>query len=213
MNVLTPNAETDSRGPASPEAIRKEILRKLFHLNTILYLAAYLLLGPARVMGPMLAWTAAVLALELARFHTAWGRSWTQRAFGAIIREKESKHYTGVLYTTIGALAVFAFFRDHPRIVKASLCYLAFGDSASAVVGLAWGRHPYWIWGRKRTWEGSLAGFAAALLVGAATGLPPAMVLAGALAFCVADILPLPPDDNVWIPVLPGTILLAAQWQ
>ncbi|MBI4678235.1 MAG: hypothetical protein HY748_11690 [Elusimicrobia bacterium] len=213
LKVLTPNPETDSDRPATPEALKKELFRKTFHLCTLLYLGAFLVLGPDRVMAPMLAWMAVVLAFEAVRFHTARGRAWAQRLFGFMIRGKEEAHYTGFFYTSLGALLVFAMFRSHPDVVQASLLYLALGDSASALVGLAWGRHPYWILGRKRTWEGSAAGFAVALAVGLVSGLSPGLTLAGALAFSVADSVPLPPDDNVWIPVLPGAILLGAiQW-
>ncbi|MBI5881838.1 MAG: hypothetical protein HZB91_01840 [Elusimicrobia bacterium] len=210
LKVLTPNPETDSSRPATPAALKTELFRKLFHLCTLVYLAAYLIIGPERIMAAMLPWMAVVWAFEALRFHTSWGRAWVQRWFGFMIRGKEEAHYTGFFYTSLGALLTFAFFRGHPDIVRIALLYLAFGDSASAVVGLAWGRHPFWVFGRKRTWEGSAAGFLAALGIGAANGLPPVLTALGALAFSAADILPLPPDDNVWIPILPGAVLLGA---
>ncbi|MBI5622665.1 MAG: hypothetical protein HY924_02685 [Elusimicrobia bacterium] len=210
LKALTPNPETDSSRPATAQALRIELCRKLFHLCSLLYLGAFLLIGPDRILASMLPWMAAVWAFEALRFHTAWGRAAVQRLFGFMIREKEAAHYTGFFYTTLGALLVFIFFRAHPGIVQTVLLYLALGDSASALVGLSWGRHPFWVFGRKRTWEGSAAGFSVALAVGLASGLSPGLALAGAAAFSAADILPLPPDDNVWIPVLPGAVLLGA---
>ncbi|MFA6317896.1 MAG: hypothetical protein WC943_10795 [Elusimicrobiota bacterium] len=210
LKVLTPNPETDSAQPATASALKTELFRKLFHLCTLIYLALFFIIGPDRVMLPMLIWTAAAWAFEAFRFHTAWGRETVQRYCGFMIRGKEAAHYTGFFYTTLGALLTFALFRKHPNIVQTSLLYLALGDSTSALVGLAWGRRPYWVFGRKRTWEGSLAGFGVALAIGFVSGLPPALAVAGALAFSAADILPIPPDDNVWIPVLPGAVLLGA---
>lgn len=97
---------------------------------------------------------------------------------------------------------------------------LAFGDAAASVVGRrvparrVLGR-------RKATWSGTaalvlvgtLAGAALSAVVGATGGsaAPPlAAVLLAAVAAAVADLLPVPPDDNLPIALAAGAVLAVA---
>lgn len=189
------------------ESLRKELQRKAFHLLCLLFLGAYLLIGHPLILRVMGAWLALIFIVETARLRSEWARRWVESVFKPILRSKESRRYTGAFYTSLGAFCCFLFFGEHPTVIKACLCYLAFGDSASAVAGRMWGRHTFTIMGETRSLEGSAAGLSAAVLCGLALGLPPSGVAAGTAAFVFADTVPLPPDDNFWIPVLTGTAL------
>jgi dolichol kinase len=123
------------------------------------------------------------------------------------MRSHEGRRPTGTFYASLGILGSIAFFGAHPSVVTASILYLALGDAASALAGKAWGKRRFTLWGRTRSVEGTLAGFAAALGAGALAGLPPGMALAGAAFFSLVDALPVPPDDNLWIPLLTAAFL------
>ncbi len=200
-------SEDDAPGPAAPGRLALELRRKTFHLLCLLYLGGYRLLERETAVRAMVAVTVLTWGIETWRLRSALGRRVVEGVFGPLIRSKEGARYTGAFYTSLGAMGVIALFGSRPEVVTAALLYLALGDAASAVVGVRWGRHPYWILGRKRSLEGSAAGMTVALAAGLAAGLTAPQACAGALAFAVADAVPIPPDDNVWIPVLPGAVL------
>lgn len=189
-------------------SLRLELKRKLFHLLSLLFLAVYLKLGHPVTLYLMTGWMALIFLIETARLLPGPTRKVIQEAFGGIIRGKEAQRYTGAFYTSLGVLGVFFFFGTRPQIVSASILYLAVGDAVSALAGKFYGAHHYRIYGDNRSWEGTAAGFAAALLCGFAVGLTPRLALAGAASFSLIDAIPLPPDDNLWIPLATGATLL-----
>lgn len=187
--------------------VELELKRKAFHLLGLLYLGAYWLIGHPLVNWVMGSWMALVAALETLRLVSPGVRGALHSVFGPIIREKEAARFTGAFYTSLGAFSVFLLYGARPAVVAAAILYLSLGDAASAVVGRLWGRRAYAVLGERRTLEGSAAGLAAALACGWLAGLSPAHAAAGALAFLAADTVPIPPDDNLWIPVLAGGTL------
>lgn len=191
----------------TPESLTRELRRKTFHLGGLIYLGVYMALGYPKVLRVMAGWMVVVAGLESARLLSPAARKVIQRIFGPIIRDKEHDRFSGAFYTTLGVFVVFLAFGDRPTIVSASILYLSLGDAASAVVGKMWGRHQYRVLGDIRSLEGTGAGIAVALLCGLLLRLPAAAVLLGAGAFTLTDTVGLPPDDNLWIPVVTGGAL------
>ncbi len=196
--------------PERSALIRLELRRKVFHLLILLYLAAYWLIGEPTIRPVMAVWTALVVVVEIARLKTDLVRNLIQWLFGPIIREKESGRFTGAFYSSLGILASVYLYRGRPAAITAALLYLAFADSSSALVGRIWGSRFYNLRGEQRSLEGTLAGFAAAMICGLGVGLDLPRALLGALVFSAVDAAPIPPDDNFWIPVLCGGALALA---
>ncbi len=188
---------------------RTELKRKLFHQSGLLYLAGYWVLGPGTAAVAMAGMAVAFGVFELLRLRVPRVGALVNRYFGGILRAKEANRVTGSFYVTLGAAAVMLLFGSHPAIVTASLLYLVLGDAASAVLGRRWNAHPYVIWGHTRTWEGTLLAALVALGCGLAAGLAPWLAVGGMLAFSAVDVLPVPPDDNLWIPVFTASVLWA----
>jgi dolichol kinase len=90
--------------------------------------------------------------------------------------------------------------------VAASILYLAFGDAVAALAGKAFGRHPLPFVSSK-TWEGSIACFFTCALVGWGLELGPWRLLAGAFAASVIEAVPIPGNDNFWLPLGSGFAL------
>jgi phosphoserine phosphatase len=79
-----------------------------------------------------------------------------------------------------------------------------FGDSAASLFGgLISTSLPF---NKGKTWEGSLAGFIFAFLAGSFF-VSPWLALAGAAIAMTIEVLPLPVNDNVLIPVITGAAL------
>lgn len=184
----------------------KECARKAFHMLSLAYLAAYWFLGYPRVLSWMAVWAAIVVAAETARLRLPALNEALTALFSGIIRPEESRRYSGIFHTTVGALLLIAGFGRHPRIVAASLFYVSFGDSAAALVGKSLGRHRI---GSKKTLEGSLACFLACALIGRLMGLDAAAVLLGAVAATTIEMLPTTRffNDNLWMPVATAAVL------
>ena len=114
---------------------------------------------------------------------------------------------SGVWWTSLGCVLALALFGGRPRIVDAAILYLTFGDMAAALAGRAWGRHAFFLAGRRKSVEGSAACLLACWACGLAAGLPGGAAAAGAVAASLVELAPLPWDDNLWMPVLSGAVL------
>jgi dolichol kinase/phosphoserine phosphatase len=87
----------------------------------------------------------------------------------------------------------------------AAIAAFALGDSTASLGGKAFGR-TYLSINKGKTLEGSLTGFVFAFL-GALIFVPPWLALIGAAAAMMIELLPLPLNDNLVIPLVTGAIL------
>ena len=106
------------------------------------------------------------------------------------------------LYFAFGILATLLLF---PTLAGgAAIAMFCFGDSAASLFGgLISTSLPF---NKGKTWEGSMAGFFFAFLAGTFF-VSPWLALAGAAIAMIIEVLPLPINDNVLIPVITGAVL------
>ena len=120
-----------------------------------------------------------------------------------ILKESEDRRLTGATYIAISALVAFLVF-DEP-VAIAALLFLSFGDPVAAIVG---GRFRGFRIGNKSP-MGTLAFFGVATAV---TGVLVAgdvvsfhwALLAGAAVAALIELVPLPLDDNLTVPLVAG---------
>ena len=106
------------------------------------------------------------------------------------------------LYFAFGIVATLLLFPT--RAGGAAIAMFCLGDStASLFGGLISTSLPF---NKGKTWEGSLAGFFFAFLAGTFF-VSPWLALAGAAIAMTIEVLPLPVNDNVLIPVITGAAL------
>jgi phosphoserine phosphatase len=106
------------------------------------------------------------------------------------------------LYFAFGIVATLLLFPTHAG--SAAIAMFCFGDSAASLFGgLISTSLPF---NKGKTWEGSLAGFIFAFLAGSFF-VSPWLALAGAAIAMTIEVLPLPVNDNVLIPVITGAAL------
>jgi phytol kinase len=55
---------------------------------------------------------------------------------------------------SIGSLLAL-FWTQAPQYTAIGILVMAWGDGLAALVGQRFGRHPYWLWGMQKSWEGS----------------------------------------------------------
>lgn len=193
-------------GPQRSPIVR-ELARKTFHLLSLIYLAAYKLIGWPAVKTPMLVWWCVVVVVESARLLSPALNRGLTRFFGGLAREDESDKFSGIFHTTTGVLILYFVFGARPDLVAAGIYFVAFGDAAAALVGKAWGRHK--LPGGAKSYEGSAACFAACAISGAVLGFSPGAVLIAASCATVIELVPTTRwwNDNLWMPVITATVL------
>ena len=178
---------------------RAEIKRKLFHNLVIVYMLAYAFLprwATLTILG-----TALVIVgiIEFIRLRRPEVNAWFLSKFSGIHRDSEVMKPSGIFWTLLGSwLTIFVF--PERRIVLPALGFMAFGDTAAALGGQKWGKHP-WPKNPRKTYEGS-ACFAAVSAVWALFFLRWPAAIPGAVAIAWLESLPLPYNDNLWLPVV-----------
>jgi len=186
----------------------KHIGRKLYHLlGGLGLLSLYYLLGRQNALICYGFLFLVVLAIDITRLRIPALNQFILTRFSSFIRTSESNRITGTAPYVLGiGLTLFLYQTD---IATAAICFLAFGDVAATAVGERYGRTK--ISGEKSL-EGTLAFVAVAATVGfllPLTGihLMYGIILPGAIAAAGVELVPLPVNDNLVIPLVSGGVM------
>ena len=106
-------------------------------------------------------------------------------------------------YFAIGIILALVLYPS--AIAYASICILAVGDSAAAIVGERFGHRRIV---RRKTVEGFVAGLTAAFLL-ACFLVSPVIALLGAVGGMIMELLDVP-DDNLTMPIVAGALMTFA---
>ena len=182
--------------------------RKIYHLTGGLALISLYVL-PGRTLGllALLAVFVLVTGADVARLNIPAFNEFMYRRFPRFIRDSERQKLTGTPWYVLGILCSAAFY-GLPVAVYA-VAYLACGDVAATAVGERWGSVKV---SGEKSLQGTAAFLVSSVIAGAVIDLwlypvSPAVFLAGAAAAAVAEILPLPIDDNLLVPVISGGLM------
>lgn len=150
--------------------------------------------------------TGASIGLEISRRRSRRVNDWFTRWFSVLLKESESSQTLGSTYLLVATLLAFLLFDRNVAVL--ALLFLAVGDPLAALVGQRYGRARI----RKKSVEGSLAFVAGAALVGwilIAGGLDVSLwvVMSGAAVAALVELLSLPPDDNITVPLVAGAVM------
>jgi len=153
--------------------------------------------------------TAIFVAWEIVRFTLPGVNRWMVSHLKVILKKEEGFRPTGTTYLLLSSLAVFLLFEKYVAIT--SLLFLSIGDLMATVIGEKFGKRIVF----NKSLEGSLACLASCLLIGILmTRISPTMVLpvaiVGAVSATIVELLPIPIDDNLTIPLLSAGIMTLA---
>ena len=168
------------------------------------------ILGKSTSLAILVPLSLIALLLEWSRFRYASIARLVHGAFGFMMRPEEITP-TGKGLTINGAVwvllsATLLTWLFPPSIAIASLSMFMIADAVAALVGRPFGRHH---WGSSsKTIEGSLAFFVAALLCLRLIGHWSWLLCAAVAAFAmILEVLPIPVNDNIRVPVLTAGLL------
>jgi glycerol-3-phosphate acyltransferase PlsY len=127
--------------------------------------------------------------------------------FGSFIRTNEADKLTGTASYVLGIGISYALYRSD--VATTAICFLVFGDVAATTVGERYGKTKI---AGKKSLEGTLAFITAAaasgyLLQVAGIHLPSGLVMAGAAVAAATELIPLPVNDNLAIPLVSGGVM------
>jgi len=182
--------------------LKSEGLRKAFHMATVAVPVAVYWLPPSIWRWPLIGLALLVTGVDLVRLGSPRIGTYFARMLGPYLRKHERHELTGSTYLTLACVLSALVFPK--AIAVAVMGYLILGDALAGLVGKTWGRRPLFF---GKTWEGTLAGLAANLLVGALVFRSPEETLVGAFVASAVELLPFPLDDNFAIPVVTGVVL------
>jgi glycerol-3-phosphate acyltransferase PlsY len=186
----------------------KHIGRKLYHLlGGLGLLSLYFLLGRPQALTVYALLFLLVLTVDLIRLRVPAFNEFVMTRFSSFIRASEARKLTGTPPYVLGIGLSLLLYRTD--IAAAAVCFLVFGDVAATAVGERYGRTK--IAGEKSL-EGTAAFIVAAVVAGsllplAGIYLSSGIVLAGALAAAGVELLPLPVNDNLAIPLVSGGVM------
>ncbi len=202
------SAETNPLAALRSPSFLDELRRKAIHLSTVILPldVLYQTLPWPRGRGQwtllLLVLVAGAIAFDLLRIHENRVRRLFHEFFRGMIRQHEESGLMGSTYLLLAALLAVDLF---PRpVAAAALGFTVLGDAFAAIVGKAWGRTRIF----RKSLEGALGGLAACLawaaFLAVAGHLPWHVVMVGALAASLAELLPIPLDDNLAITLFAG---------
>jgi dolichol kinase len=185
-----------------------EMVRKTIHfLSLAVPIGLYLLSVQAGrtlvLVLALLILTADVVRLQVARVRTVF-----YFIFGKILRDHERFNLLGSTYLLLSAL-ICAHAFPKPIAVLA-LSFLVVGDTMAALIGRRWGRIRIF----DKSLEGSLACLGSCVIIGylyPGEDVSRTMIWVGAIAATLSELLPIPLDDNMRIPLSAGFAMLLVQ--
>ena len=185
----------------------RHIGRKLYHLvGGIGLLSLYYILGREHALMSYAVLFLIALGLDLTRLKIPAVNQFIFTRFGSFIRTNEEHKLTGTAPYILGiGLSLYAY---SPEVATAAVCFLAFGDVAATTLGERYGKTKI----GDKSLEGSAAFIIAALVSGLflqimGVYLPSGVMVLGAFIAAGVEIIPLPVNDNLMIPIVAGGIM------
>ena len=190
----------------------KHIGRKVYHLaGGIGLLSLYYVLGRDRALIFYAGFFLIVLMLDLIRLNVPPLNRFILTKFGSFIRANEEHKLTGTAPYVLGIGLSLYLYRT--GIATAAVCFLAFGDVAATAVGERYGRTKI----GSKSLEGTLAFVVVAVSVGlllpvVGISVVLGVILTGAIVAAGVELLPLPVNDNLVIPLVSGGVMSLIVW-
>ena len=179
--------------------IKREIKRKIFHLISMMFPLVYIFIERENMLIFIATLFILSLAMELGRIFIPRIRQYINPIFESIMRGAEEKKISGATYLLAGAGITIYFFDKDVAII--ALLLVSVSDTAAAIVGTAYGKVRLW----GKSLEGSTAYFTATgILMMLTQSLTLEQMLAGLFTGTLVELLPIPLNDNLTMPVIAG---------
>jgi dolichol kinase len=180
-----------------------ELCRKGMHLISLVIPAGFFIFNTRAVLTFLLGGLLFFALFDILRF---FGTDSVKRFmginFGFLLRPREHKSFSGATTILLASLLVYTFY--DLRIAAASMVIIVVGDAFAALIGRAIGRVRIF----SKSLEGSMAFIiSTAIAVQFIPGLISRISFVGVLGGAIIELLPLPIDDNITVPMIAGGLM------
>ena len=203
-----------------------EFARKLIHIASIIlpiYYKYFFKFNRKLTISVLLLMIAVCILFELLRLENHGFKKFFNWTFGIMLRKHEVTNFTGASYLLTSAIVCIAFYP--PNIAFMAIAFLSIGDTFAALVGMNFGKRKFK--NSQKSFEGFLACFCSTFAFGILIiyldriiydALPllkphnfiplnPVLVFFGAIAASCAEVINIPLDDNMKIPIWSGFVM------
>ena len=179
-----------------------EWVRKLVHLSSFIIVGAIQQFGRSLMLKWLVALFVMMLIADITRYYSPWVQQWVARIFGKMMRTQEIESdqlvLNGATWVVFSACLTFGLFPQTIALVAFSILIL--GETCAALIGRKWGKTVIFKTGKSM--EGTLAFiFCCLLLYIPFPEIGFARLIVGCCAGAVVELIPIPPNDNLWIPL------------
>ncbi|MFV1980989.1 MAG: diacylglycerol/polyprenol kinase family protein [Rhodothermia bacterium] len=187
-----------------------EVWRKALHLLSLVIPVGLVYLDPGTALRILIPFTALAIIVEVLRARSESMRDLVEKIFGFMMRPEELPpvpapvRFNGATWVLLTATFLVAIFPS--TVAAAAISIGLIGDAAAALIGRRFGRTK--IGNSNKTFEGSLAFVAStAPLIWIVPDLTVVAGAAGILAGAVTEVLDLPLNDNLTVPVVVAVVI------
>lgn len=177
-----------------------ELYRKGIHLTSLLIPTAFMILNTRAVLTGLMGGLVFFALFDILRF---FGNDSIKRFmgmnFGFLLRPREKKSFSGATTIILAGLLVYTFY--DVKVAAASMVIIVIGDIFAALIGRTFGRIRVF----SKTIEGTTAFIiSTAIAVQFVPELGSRVAFIGCLVGAIIELLPLPIDDNITVPMVAG---------
>ncbi|NTV02197.1 MAG: phosphatidate cytidylyltransferase [Chlorobiaceae bacterium] len=184
---------------------RYEFARKAIHLSSLLIPLIYCRISRELALTILTPLAAGFLFVDILKNFVPAVSEWYHGTFAPMLRhhemQKDRVHLNGATWITLSALILIALF---PKMIAVTaFAMVSVSDTVAALVGKRFGRHRF----GEKSYEGSMAFFASALVIAAVVPhvlLPAGVAMAAAGTVAEAAVIRIGGfkiDDNITVPL------------
>jgi len=186
--------------------MKNEITRKIIHMSTLVFPAAYLFQPKKTVLIGLAMCIVVAVIVELFRFFNPVFSDFFEQIAGTLLRRHEKKKITSatnLLLAFYVAVLIFA-----KPVAIAAMLFVSVSDALSALVGKKWGKNNVY---KDKTIIGCLVFAVSGIMILIfVPGLQFYVGLAGLVSAIIADLFIENYDDNITIPLISGIVMQIA---
>jgi HAD superfamily phosphoserine phosphatase-like hydrolase len=204
LTEILPIIKKDAKHHPQSVLSKEELLREIIHIGSFLVtLVSKYLLGIHIVVTLIFAVTLLYIVSEFSRIQGIKFPIVSAITWKTALKPELYEFATAPIFFALGIMFSLVLF--HEPANYASVVILTFGDGFATIFGKKFGKTvvPF---NKGKRLEGSIFGFAFAFL-GALIFVNPMTALIGAAIGMIIEVLPLPINDNLTIPLITGLVL------
>ena len=189
--------------------LKQEIFRKILHISASIIPISYSMihsLNDYYIAFFLFLITGLGIVLEYARERYKQVKIFFSRFFNFMMRNEElAGKLTGATWLLLGCFFSVILFPKEISVV--SMLLLTIGDAFAAIIGVAFPYGKY----KGKTISGSLGGFFLASLIIFCffENINPIVLVVGSIFAMLTELLPSPINDNLTIPIISGSAMVA----